>query len=118
MPRTMTRLLHDYDSSFFQRMAGIHQDSLQSIDHVGRPRVVQAKQDYAYPAATRERDNLTEVQIEGQNNSLLGYRLFEYLAVWHSLEPLVAKVNRIVSLGTQPFDNPLSNSHICEESHL
>jgi hypothetical protein len=113
----VTGFLYNHNSPLFQGLGGVLQDTLQAINHMWCARIVQAEKDDAYSAAARERDDLAEIEIKGQDNSFLRRRLFEYLAVWHPLESFVTKVDYIVSLATQPFDNPLSNPHVRKESH-
>jgi hypothetical protein len=85
---------------------------------VGRPCVVEPEQDDARLPALGERGDLTEVEVERQDHSILRNRLGEDLAVRPPLEALVAEVLGIVRLLAQPFHDAYIHAHVGQEAHL
>jgi len=62
-----------------------------------------------------KRDQVGEVEVEGQDNAALGDRFLENLVVRRPLETFVAKVDGIVPLGLEPLHDSNVHAHVGEE---
>ena len=113
----MPSLLDHYDGPLLQDGRTVGQDRGQPSEYVDCPRVVEAEDDHTRFPATRERRDLAEVKIEGENGSALRNGLGEYLAIRQSLKALVAKVQRLMALLAQPGGNADIHAHVQREFH-
>jgi hypothetical protein len=77
--------------------ARLIQHGSQTFDDVLRSRVVETEEDDADHLPGRTREDLAEIEVERQHDPLLGEALLEDVAIRQSLQPLVAKVNRVVA---------------------
>jgi hypothetical protein len=68
------------------------------------------------PLAT-ESCNLAEIQVEGDDRSILGDGFVENLAVREPLQPLVTQVCRVMPLAAQPVRDADIHAHIDEKPH-
>ena len=101
----MPAVLGDHHSACRQRLAAFAEDAIEPRDHVLRARVPKAKHHDRRFRAPRQRNDLSEVEIESQNDSVFGCGLREDIAVRHLLQPLIAKMNHVFSAGSEPFDH-------------
>lgn len=102
-------ILFDHDHGpFLEDARTVRQDGGQAFQHMHGTSVVEAEDDHARFPATRERRDLAEVQIEGEDDPALRDRLREDLAVRQALEALVAEMDGVVPVLAQPSGNTAS----------
>jgi len=79
--------------------------------------VGKAEQDDARHSPTGQGGDLAEVQVEREDDSLLGDGLVEDLLVRQPVQSLVPQMHRVVTRRAQPGDDPLIHAHVGEETH-
>lgn len=65
----------------------------------------------------RDRENVSEIQIEGKHNSGLRHGFRRDLGVGKTNETFIAKVDRVVICASQSFHGRERHAHIGQESH-
>ena len=70
---------------------------MKAFDDVFRSRVVETEEDDTYHLPGRPCEDLAEIEVERQNDPLLGKALLEDLAIRLSVQTLVAKVNGVMT---------------------
>jgi hypothetical protein len=88
--RTRYRSLH-------QLFRGLFQHDLEALDYELSPRVAQPKKNHADASSTTGRDDLAEIKIECQYDTLLTDCLLEDFAVRQSLQPIITEVDRVMA---------------------
>ena len=80
-----------------QRIA--REDVAQALDHEIYPGVPEAKHDHAGSSLDPKADDLTEIQIEGEQHALLARLFREHLIIGQAVQLLFAEIGRIVTSG-------------------
>ena len=57
--------------AYVGHMRSPHEDRLKALDHEVSPRIAKPKQDHAYARSTDRSNDLTEIEIKGQNDAAL-----------------------------------------------
>ena len=78
---------------------------------------MQSENDHARQPAVGERRDLTEVEVESEDDTSLAGGLREDLAVRQALQSFLTKMNRVVAMFAQPCDHRNRHAHVGEESH-
>lgn len=101
----------------FRRTAGDH--SKESRIHGGRRLISQPKDDYARSLAARDRENISEIQIEGKHNSALRHGFRRDPGVGKPNETFIAEVHRVVispsNACTVVSDTPMSARNFTQQ---
>ena len=79
--------------------------------------VVEPKENDPPGSVPREGREISEVEVEREDDPLFRERLGEDLLVRLPVKPLVAEVDRVVPLATEPFHHTHVHAHVGEESH-
>ena len=95
MPDPVAGLFDDEDGAAAQRLGGRRQDCFQPLDDVPAPGVLQAEEDHPGGAIAGERSHVPKVEVEREDDSILGQGLREHLLVERPVQPLVPQVNGI-----------------------
>ncbi len=61
--------------------------------------------------------DFSEIKVKSEQDSLFGKRFFKNFPIGQLVQVLFAKMNRIMSLVSEPLDDPLGHSHIGKKSH-
>ena len=77
----MASLFHDQDRAAIQRIPRGGQDCPEPRDYMRRARVLESKQDDSRHPVVRESSDLAEIEIEGEDDTILGESLGEDLLV-------------------------------------
>ena len=81
-----TFLDHD-NRAPFQSLGAVGEDCGQALNDMGGPHVVEAKEDNPRSVTAGECGDLSEIEIDGENDPSFGDRLVEDIAVRESLKP-------------------------------
>ena len=82
-----------------------------------RPGVVEPEENDAHRAAGGGRHDFAKVKIKGQEDSLFRKGFLKNGGVGQAMEVLFPKVNRLMSFGSEPPDDPSGDSHVGQKSH-
>ena len=113
----MSSVLDGDDRTVRQRISGLFQYIVQSLNHVRRARVPQSKNDDADDQTITERDDFSEIEIECQNDPLFGMRQHKDCAVGQLLQTAVSQMNNVMALSSQPLCHSSGNTHVQQETH-
>ena len=86
-------------------------------EHRRQGGVRDTQRDHADISASRQCGDLGEVEVERHDDSILDDALGKDLPIRHSLETLLAKVHRFVTLLPQPDRRARVDSHVEQEAH-
>ena len=93
----MPAVLDQHYGSLRQLFRGLLQHDLEALDYELSPRVAQPKKDHADASSTARGDDLAEIKIECQYDTLLTDCLLEDFAVRQSLQPIITEVDRVMA---------------------
>ena len=113
----MPAIFDDNNRSLQKRLARVCENRFQPAENEQSTRVPESKEYDADRCIAGQRENFTEIQIEGQDNALLNSGLAEDFPVGETVQSFVAKVNCIMILAAKPVDDTPGNPHIGKKSH-
>lgn len=116
MPNPVAGFLHHDHCALLEITGGSFQNGTQPLDDVGRPRVSQAKEDYADGPPARQSHALSEIEVERDDDPRLGHRALEDLPVREAMEPELAEMHNVVTLRAQPFGDAKGHAHVGQEA--
>jgi hypothetical protein len=112
MPYSMARVFDGNDCALHKRVGRVGQYELQSLDYVFGARIAQAEDDNARQLAAARGKDISEVEIEREDNSVFCNRLGKDVTVRQAVQSLVAQMNGFVAGAAQPLDNALCDTHV------
>jgi hypothetical protein len=77
----------------------------------------QSKYHDARRAALRHRDDLREIEIEGQHDAPLCSGFREDVAIRKPMKPLLAEMDRVVAAVAKPLNDAVADAHVRQETH-
>lgn len=90
---------------------------LYPVAHMRLPRRSQAQEQHPRPAAARSADDVTEIKIEGDEYSIVGNGLCEYLVIAGRFQSNFAHMHGVVPLASQPIAYRRRQVHIEQKAH-
>ena len=75
-------------------------------------RVLEPEQNHARPTPLRQSHDFTEIQIEGENDSVFSDSLLENLSIRKFMEIFLAQVPGIMPYLSEPCNNSQRDSHV------
>ena len=90
---------------------------MEPIDDSRRLRRAQPKQDHANAYLAGRGDDIGEIEVEAQNDAILGHGFGQHGLVVELLKPELAQMHSIVPLRPQPGSDPSREVHVEQEAH-
>ena len=113
----MARILDNHDHRTRESVPRGREHGGQPVDHVRGARVVEPKENHPPGSVPREGREISEVEVEREDDPLFRERLGEEMFVRRSVKPFLAEVDRVVPLATEPLHHTHVHAHVGEESH-
>ncbi len=113
----MARILDNHDRRTRERVPRGREHRSEPIDYMRGARVVEPEENDPPGSVPREGCQISEVEVEREDDPLFRERLGEDLLVRRPVKPFLAEVDRVVPLATEPFHHTNVHAHVGEESH-
>ncbi len=102
---TMARFFDQHDGCAIEHLTGRVEDSLEAGNHVSTTCVVQPEEDDGDWTVLDEGGDFAEIEVEGQEDSLLATGLLENLAVRKVMQAFVADMDGIMPQALEPLNH-------------
>lgn len=113
----IARILNNHDGAFQEYLGSLGKNIEKCDCDKGRYLVMQPEDDDAGELVPTESEEITEVEVECQNDSLFLSRLPKDCGVRKTPEPFLSQVNDLVSLLAKRSHRAHRNTHIGQEPH-
>jgi hypothetical protein len=114
----VARFFDDQDRAATQGLRRSCQNRLEPFDDVRGAGILQTEEDHLGGTLSSKCGEVTEVEIERQDDPILGQSFREDLLVERPMEALVPQVNGVMTTATQPLDDVHVHAHVGEELHV